>query len=1055
MALSEQLQQPVSPVSQTALLPEGPTAEVEAPAVPGRFGWIAALSVALFAFLLASLPARNGDVWRDLAAGRDLAHGLSSPGTLSSHGSAQALAPGWLYDLAVYALYRTVGGPGLVLIKALAIAAVSLLLVSLGRLGQSWWLPALCTSVAVLAMSTRLLLQPATVSLVFLAIAFWLVESRRRRQARTREGTLLVDWPLMLLFVIWANLDGWFVLGLATVALLWLGETLDSVGQAKQLGEARKSLQSSSIRFLASVVILAAVCLLNPLHFHAFHLPAGTRWLEFLQESYLRNIGLTPAGLAYFPLLGLGLLSFALNLPRWHWYRFLPWLGLAVASLAQVRTVPFFAVLAGPVLAWNLHDFFALHSESERRQAPQWGWTVLVLRALSVVLGLAFLLSAWPGWLQAPPFEPRRWAIEPAPSLERGAAAIRSWHQDGRLNADTRALHLSPDSLSAFAWFCPEEKGVLDPRLTATILGTADAPEDGQEQLRAAGIHHVIVYDPNPGRLLAALNTLLSDPEQWPLLYEEGDLAVFGWRDPDRPSGTKPLGTWSVDFERLAFQPSEDKKAPATAPDWKTAERHWWDAFLKRAPGRPMDREEASLYLLHAEALRRTAPYRHLAAWEASHSAGLVAAAGGWAAVGAAGSAADAQLRLLILQPPLPDQTFTDPAFWPLVHLVQAWQKSFSLQRDDSPPALLYLAIRAARRALAVNPQDAQAYLLLGESYIRLLHDTRERAWGELLPEVVQLRRAQASAALYQALALKPDLTSAHLHLASLYHDLGYLDLTLDHLRNYVRLTRQSGPPAGESVEQFRQELARYDEEVSKLASAVEDRENAYLSSSARLKRVDRVQLAMQKRLAGKALTLLLESNIAAFGEEGMAIELELLLRTGRSHEVLDWAGPEQQAALGATGYYPLRIQALAASGEYAAARDELARGDQRQIPQIRSVMAAAVAEAVMEGCPSSPSLPWMLWKTFPLAEFSTRITNLAESAKQAANRSVLKGLLLLEEGEVDDARAAFRQTLDIWKGPEAVASGAALDFGGRVVVEDCLRWLEKDDRPARGVVNE
>ena len=54
----------------------------------------------------------------------------------------------------------------------------------------------------------------------------------------------------------------------------------------------------------------------------------------------------------------------------------------------------------------------------------------------------------------------------------------------------------------------------------------------------------------------------------------------------------------------------------------------------------------------------------------------------------------------------------------------------------------------------------------------------------------------------------------------------------------------------------------------------------------------DRAALAMQKGLAGKARDLLLESDLAAFGPQGMELELELLLRTGRARDVRDWTDP-------------------------------------------------------------------------------------------------------------------------------------------------------------------
>src|SRR5205807_152233 len=115
-------------------------------------------------------------------------------------------------------------------------------------------------------------------------------------------------------------------------------------------------------------------------------------------------------------------------------------------------------------------------------------------------------------------------------------------------------------------------------------------------------------------------------------------------------------------------------------------------------------------------------------------------------------------------------------------------RKRFVLGEDDVPPALLYLTIRAARRALAVNPSDAQSHLVLGETYLRLLKGTRERVWAEQVPELAQLRRAQASAALNKALALDPALVKAHLTLGQLYQEIGYLEPALRHLRTGKKL---------------------------------------------------------------------------------------------------------------------------------------------------------------------------------------------------------------------------------------------------------------------------
>src|SRR5207302_11473496 len=107
------------------------------------------------------------------------------------------------------------------------------------------------------------------------------------------------------------------------------------------------------------------------------------------------------------------------------------------------------------------------------------------------------------GWLQKGPFEPRRWAVEVSPSLVRGAAVVADWHREGLLAAEDRALYLSPETAAAFAWFCPEEQGVLDPALAAAVRGAPAAPVDGAGRMRAAGITHLVLHDPDRGRLFA------------------------------------------------------------------------------------------------------------------------------------------------------------------------------------------------------------------------------------------------------------------------------------------------------------------------------------------------------------------------------------------------------------------------------------------------------------------------------------------------------------------------------------------------------------------------
>jgi tetratricopeptide (TPR) repeat protein len=880
--------------------------------------------------------------------------------------------------------------------------------------------------------------------------------------------------------VVWVNVDSWFLLGLATVGLVWLGRTLDEPpGSGLRL--------QSLLRRACAFVLLAAACLLNPSHVYAFGPaleqlgwlgapgasagPFATRPLSPFSVAYLTSLAFSPAGLAFYPLLGMGLVSFLMTLPRRHWQRFLPWAGLAVVSALQVKAVPFFAVVAGPVLAWNLQEALARRPRAARETGTQADGKQLstavtaqappgragepgdrkprrpvpVTAVGSWLAGLAavgLLVCAWPGWLQAPPYEPRRWDVEVHPSLERGAATTRRWRQEGKLRAEGRGLYLSPAVVHAFAWFCPEEPAVRDDRLTKEIFFSRVPPEDWAERLRARGIDHVIVYDPDQeGRLLAALRWLSFMPEEWPLLYREGNLAVFGWRD----SANKGHGSADrfrgveLNLNRLAFRPAADQRAPRKRPEPEPAPRQWWEAFWRAAPPRTLDGDAASFDWHHAEALRQTAPYRHLVAWERSQAAGLVAAAGGWTWPG---GLFDADLRSVLYEPPLPREGQKAGAQFPLSGVALACQRWYAREQDDTPPALLYLAVRAARRALAVNPEDADAYLALGESYMRLLEDTRERVWVRRAPKLGELRLAQASAALNRAVALKPDLAQAHLRLFNVYKQIGYVDLMLKHLRAYLDLTGTAGRAAadGKAADPNERLLGR-------LAKAVAEGESAYADKAPKMRVLDRAQLAMEKGLGGKARDLLLESDVSAFGAPGLALELNLLLRTGRVKNVRDWTDPSQKSALGgAYNYHWLRAQALAALGEYALAEEECEQmaeaGRGAEVAQLREKMALVVGAEVLDESPLG--LAWGL----PARRGPGRILcyqKLAENAvslMQGASATVFKGLLALEEGRTEDARAEFRLALSLWKDEATGASGGGLDFDTRLMAQAYLRWL-------------
>src|SRR5205823_3856253 len=107
------------------------------------------------------------------------------------------------------------------------------------RPGQRLWVPAVCTLLAVVVLSARVFFQPVVVSYLFLGLTLWLLERPRLlRQARQLDPAAVAAaphathtrslWWLPVLFVLWVNLDQWFLLGLALIALYAVGALLQT-----------------------------------------------------------------------------------------------------------------------------------------------------------------------------------------------------------------------------------------------------------------------------------------------------------------------------------------------------------------------------------------------------------------------------------------------------------------------------------------------------------------------------------------------------------------------------------------------------------------------------------------------------------------------------------------------------------------------------------------------------------------------------------------------------------------------------------------------------------
>jgi hypothetical protein len=336
--------------------------------------------------------------------------------------------------------------------------------------------------------------------------------------------------------------------------------------------------------------------------------------------------GVNLSAWAFWGLLVLGVVSFAATRRAAAGWRGAAWLGFAILACWQVRLIPFFAVVAAPVTALNL------------REAVPAPFLTRPGRALAAALAVALIALTWPGWLQGFGARDRglAWAASPDPSLEHAAQVVREWRADGRLPSNVRTLATHPDLADYLAWFCPEEPVFLDSRLTPFVgvvpeyeeacrsLGlTSGTPASAAAgTIGGRGIGCVLLHDPDPRRMTAALREVATDRERWELLAVEGSVVLVrpvqitaGTHlppfSPDPPAFGRSTGELPpADGVALAAQPTPTwaRRNLPRRLDW-----HGDAAFVylrlfeieggPPTPGRPPDRSPA-LPVLAARAAR-------------------------------------------------------------------------------------------------------------------------------------------------------------------------------------------------------------------------------------------------------------------------------------------------------------------------------------------------------------------------------------------------------------------------------------------------------------------
>jgi hypothetical protein len=276
----------------------------------------------------------------------------------------------WLADAVFAIAWRWHGLAGVAALAGSVLAlAATLLLMGMLRHGCGLWLGVAATMAAVSASSVHYLARPHVFSILFYTMGILVLEEDRMRQ-----GWKL--WLLVPMTALWANLHGGFTAWLATLGLL--------AGLCAVERDAQGARRYGCLAGLCALSSLA-----NPygwrLHVHIARYLNSTWIIDHVQEFQSPRI--RSEGMLVFAVLLLAAVGMASQADRFAGLLTLAW---GFMALRSARHVPFFAIVAAPVVASGLARYWAAAAARGSRRSP-----VRVFWDLALEFGRQPRVSLW------------------------------------------------------------------------------------------------------------------------------------------------------------------------------------------------------------------------------------------------------------------------------------------------------------------------------------------------------------------------------------------------------------------------------------------------------------------------------------------------------------------------------------------------------------------------------------------------------------------------------------------------------------------------------------
>lgn len=1034
--------------------------------------------IAILAFFLGSFRAVNTDIWLNLGAGKLLAAGQYhfgvDPFSWASQGAFWA-NPSWLSSWIAYLLYQGVGPSSLVVVKALLIVLMTGFVFAT-RTKDSPLLPGIeITALTLIAASPRFTLQSVTLSYLGLAILTWLLTRGGffGALASDEPAKTNVRWQIPLLFLVWSNFDGYFVLGLMVLATAALGLALFAATRpaAKQLG------------IVLGYSTLA--CILNPHMVANLTLPAelaylGRGWLPSAWtaagETALAinagdpgfypivspfssfalsnpNFSFNLAGLSFYLLMLINIASFVIAglAPNVRGFAARGFVCLTIGLLAalQIRLVPFYALVAGPLSVLNFTDYaraFPRRAAISRNGRQFATWTTCAFLVMSTFL-------AWPGWLHLglPNFQGEtmfqsgrrvEWVLEPDASLHGAALTLKD------AAPPRNVYNFIPDLAHYCAFFAPDVKCGIDARF-ALFASTAhdyatlrnDLWDDANEYIDPKArdkrrpdariwpkmladwkITDVAIsnYHRAGGSKLGQLAYFLFQHDAtWKPIVADGQSLVFAY---------SPDAVWPADFllakwNREAFGPlPEADWLPADAPLVPPRELDWLEQFIRGRGPVPLDTNRAMFEIGSYQKFAILWQDPFFAAFQTLHILPAVGlSSGGASPILALHAAHMTTLSEYVLRR---RPVGSDPNFF------------HSL--DFGPPALPILAQRNLRRSLDANPNIAVTHALVSQNVKRIMH--LEEWWTRHQNPSLrqQLRQVQTATALRNALTLAPDNYDYQFQYAEMMFKNNYLDLAMAHFGDAIKALEEVRALDPEQKKAIKNQRDQWEKRYKVLNADLKRRRDDFDLKTTNATPMERFRTAvvlpwrftdLENRTVddprGRGLVLiglkaLEKMNAADLKDDRERTErayflIRLNCFQGRVNEAAQIYGKykEDLGKLGiecvawiaaGTGWYKNLDDALATF------EHDLQQNAAQQMPQIAQYIGLGLA---LNQLSDQPTLARIAHGNLVERFILLRSDNIFQSTAALCEVRTLRGIFILEQGDVGRALKLFEEALD------------------------------------------